>query len=242
MRLKLLIKVVLVGLLFEFSDDAYAQNLTFYGLLPAVSKTAKINEIVDFNFFGSSTIDLVPETYANKTYPRKDLQLYLQPSLIYKWRPNLNFAGSYTYQRNNPLTDDYSNEHRLWQQAVYSIPFSYGKVTNRLRFEERWIQDRALGRYRFATRTRYQLGYSKPLSGRILEAHEMYFNTYNELYFSTTGPKNAFYSENWTYAGIGYVSKEWGKFELGPVFQTAVRNKNHERRNLLLLQLLWIFK
>lgn len=233
---KLLNLLIFLGLV----NTSFSQNLTFYGFLPAWSQTGAIGKKVDYNIFLSSTIDAFREEVNGITYPAKDFQLYVQPSVIYKFSPNFNTAMSYTYQRNNPLTDDYSNEHRIWEQAVYGHSFAKFRFTNRVRFEQRFIENRQTGDYPLSTRLRYQLGCNFPLQGKTLDKNEFYLNTYNESYFSLTGQKNATYSENWTYAGIGYNLGKMGRVELGYLLQMAVRDTKKDIRFLNLCQVSWI--
>ena len=213
-----------------------AQNLSFYGFLPAISQTGRISKKVDYNFFASTTIDAFKSIQSNVEYPAKDFQLYIQPSIIYKFSPDFNVAASYTYQRNNPLTGDYSNEHRLWQQCIFSRSFKKTRMTNRFRLEERFIQNRKTSDYPLSTRFRYQMGFNFPLQGKTLDVKEFYFNAYNEFYFSLTGAKNATYSENWTYSGVGYRVSNSTKVEMGYLLQIAARDKQQDLRFLNLMQ------
>lgn len=219
---------------------AFTQNLIFYGFLPALNQTGRISKKVNYNLFTSTTIDAFDEKINSVDYPATDLQFYLQPSIIYVHSPNLNFAGSYTYQRNNPINKNFINEHRLWQQVIFSHPVFGGRLTNRFRFEERFIENKVTGEYPFLTRQRYQVGFNIPLQGRTLDKHEFYLNTYNEFYFSLTGAKNATYSENWTYVGCGYDLAKMGRIELGYLLQVAVRNKQQNLRFLNLTQIMWV--
>ncbi len=218
----------------------YAQNLTYNGILPAISQTGRISNKMDYNFFASTTVDAFKSMQHNVNYPAKDFQLYIQPSIIYKFSPDVNVSVSYTYQRNNPLTDDYSNEHRIWQQCIVAKSFSKVRMTNRFRFEERFIQNRATNDYPLSTRLRYQMGFNMPLQGKTLDTKEFYMNAYNEFYFSLTGAKNATYSENWTYAGVGFTYSKSSRIELGYLLQMAVRNTQKDLRILNLAQITWI--
>lgn len=220
--------------------SVYGQDLTFYGFLPALNLTGNLRGKFNVNLFSSTTIDAVNERISGIEYPATDLQFYLQPSLIYVHSPKLNFAASYTYQRNNPFQDNFVNEHRLWQQAIYSMPLGAGKLNQRLRVEERFIENRVLNTYPYFTRARYQIAFNRPLQGQMLDAHEFYLNMYNEFYFSLTGAKNATYSENWTYGGVGYDLGNIGRLEIGYLFQTAVRNAQKDLRFLQLAQVMWV--
>lgn len=220
--------------------QTFAQNITFYGILPAISQTGRISNKMDYNFFASTTIDAFNSFQNDVKYPAKDFQLYIQPSVIYKISPNVNVSVSYTYQRNNPLTEDYSNEHRFWQQCILGKSFAKVRMTNRFRFEERFIQNRTTNAYPMSTRLRYQLGFNMPLQGKTLDKKEFYLNTYNEFYFSLTGAKNATYSENWTYAGVGFMYSNSSRIELGYLLQMAVRDTQKDVRILNLAQVTWI--
>ena len=233
-------KLFLLFFFLGFCCQLFAQDLTFYGFLPAFSQTGRINQQMDYSFFASTTIDAFATTVNNVNYPAKDLQLYIQPSIIYKFSPNVNTSFSYTYQRNNPLTDDYSNEHRIWEQIIFGHNVQKLRFTHRIRFEQRFIENVKTGEYPLATRLRYQFGTNFPLQGKTLDKGEFYFNTYNEFYFSLTGIKNATYSENWSYAGIGYNFGVMGRLEIGYLLQFAVRNTAQDVRIFNLLQTTWI--
>jgi hypothetical protein len=223
-----------------------AQNLNFFGFLPSYSQTGLISKKFDYNFFASTTYSAFDMRFGGLDYPAKFLQVYVQPSLIYKHSPNLNFSVSFTYnyQRGNPRAL-FSSEYRPWQQVVFSHnAFNMkGRVTHRVRFEQRLIKNKGDIR-RLTTRLRYQIGYMVPLQGKTLDVHEFYLNMYNEFYFSLSNPearpRNAFYSENWTYIGIGFNTGKMGRIEVGPLYQGAYRNLQHERRNLSMLQILWV--
>lgn len=233
-------KIVFLIFLSTLLSEIKAQNLTFYGVLPAISQTGRIAERIDYNFFASTTIDMFSQTVNNQAFPARDLQLYIQPSIIYKFSPNLNTSFSYTYQRNNPLSDDYANEHRLWQQVIFGHNAQKLRFTHRIRFEERFIENRVTNEYPLATRLRYQFATSLPLQGKTLDKNEFYLNTYNEFYFSLTGIKNATYSENWSYLGLGYNFGKMGRLEIGYLLQFAVRNMQKDVRMFNLLQTTWI--
>jgi len=226
-------------LLFFSQTFVFSQNLTFYGVLPVINQTGRISQKFNYNLFVSTTIDAFKSLQKNTNYPAKDLQLYLQPSIIYLASPSLNFAASYTYQRNNPITPDFTNEHRLWQQMIYSFPVGTGRLTNRFRLEERFIQSKNTAPHTLATRARYQLGLNMPLQGKTLDEKEFYLNTYNEFYFSLTGTKNATFSENWSYLGIGYNLGKMGRIELGYLSQVYVRNLAKDLRFLEMTQIMW---
>jgi hypothetical protein len=230
--------------LFLISNHLSAKTQSLEGVLPFVSLTKGVSPRFDINLFTSGTFNLTDKFYGQEHFPSRETQFYIQPSLIYKQSPNLNFIFlGYVYQRNNPFQlYEFVNENRLFQQILYGSDFTFGRITHRLRFEERFIEERASGRTQpMATRLRYQIGLFMPLQGRELTAGEFFLNAYNEFYFSTTGTRNAFYSDNWAYAGIGYQTADWGRVEVGPLSQVSVINTNKDLRYFTLLQFGWSY-
>jgi hypothetical protein len=226
--------------MFFFSTNVFASNIHLYGTRPFTSLTHRLNERWNLNLFYSETINLSDLVIDGVRYPSRDFQSYIQSGFIYKFSPNLNFTFGYVFQRNNPFSDDFSNENRLWQQILYSQNLYNGKLSHRFRFEQRFIQNRSTGKTNpMATRLRYQVAFTSPFIGSSIVSKSWFYSLYNEFYFSTSGLRNAFYSENWSYAGVGYQTLEFGKFEFGPLFQFAFTDKDKDWRLFTLAQLGW---
>ena len=129
----------------------------------------------------------------------------------------------------------------MFQQVVYSTDFGFGRVTHRVRFEERFIHDKAPEQEFMGTRLRYQIGITVPFR-RTDEVNdgEFYLNANNEFYFSTSGYRNALYNEKLDLsAGIGYQTAGRGRFEIGPLIQRVVVDKQHDVRYFELMQFSW---
>jgi len=235
--LKFCLIILFLILLFQGSIGI-SQTLTFYGTIPTISITKKLSDKFKFNFFASTTIDAFDRKIESVIYPSSDLQIYIQPSIVFQANKSISYSLSYTYQRNNPFRSIFVNEHRLWQQVMYVKNFSIFNLTNRFRFEERFIENKLTGVYPLATRLRFQIGVSSPF--KFLNQNKMYWSAYNEFYFSLSGQKNALYSENWSYLGIGSKLSIKNKIEIGYLFQSLVRNPQRDLRILHLAQISWI--
>ena len=234
-------KIPALAMLLILSKATFAETQQIYGFRPQISLTKAVSDRWDINVFTSTNTNLNDKRYGNTQFP-SDIQYYFQTGPIYKYSPNLNFVFlGYIYQRTNPFSDSFVNENRLFQQVIYGTDSLFGRLTHRVRFEERFIQNRTTGETPFSTRLRYQVALLVPLQGSELDNGEFYFNIYNEFYFSLTGSKNALYSENWSYAGIGYQTAEYGRIEAGPLIQRSVINQQHDIRYIDLLQLNWSY-
>ncbi len=230
--------LILIGIL--GCEKIFANNLDMYGARPFISATQNLNERWDANLFYSETLNLADEMRNGQRYPAKDLQSYFQGGFIYRYLPNINFAFGFVFQKSNPFSESYLNENRLWQQVIYIQPWFSGNLSHRLRFEERFIQDKARhGTRPLATRLRYQLAFTAPFIGTTIASKSWFYSVYNEFYFSTSGDRNAFYSEDWIFGGVGYQTSQWGRIEFGPLLQYAYINKNKDSRSLMLAQIGW---
>ena len=89
--------IIISIFLFCISEVGHAQDQSFYGILPAFSLTGSINQKVNYNLFISTTINAFEQEIDGVNYPASNLQLYIQPSIIFIYSPKLNLAGSYTY-------------------------------------------------------------------------------------------------------------------------------------------------
>jgi hypothetical protein len=232
-------RMIVIFILLMHRNISRAGDADLFGVLPAISQTGRITDVFDYNLFVSTTLNATDRTVDGRRFPAGDIQSYFQPSLIYKYSPELNFAVAYVYQRTDPFNNDSTNENRAFQQAIFSTPILTGNLYQRVRFEERFITNNRTHETPLSTRLRYMVGYNLPLQGERLDPGEFYMNTYNEFYFSTSGQRNAVYSEDWLYGGIGYSTEGAGNIEMGPMLQTSVIDTQGHRRNLFLLQVLW---
>lgn len=222
------------GILFWFIVIPFvldAQNINQVGFLPILTHTF-VAPKWDVSILGASKISANSQSVEGVVYPASILEVYFQLQASRKLTSNVVVSGSYGYQRNNPFRENYTNEHRLGQQLIWVVSSKKGHFYQRFRAEERFIQDKSHQYYQFGTRARYQVGLTRDFGS----SH--FINLSNEIFAIPSGPKNAFLSENIFYLGIGRKVKK-GNIEVGIVFNTIVRNNDHDLRNLLLLQLLW---
>ena len=224
-----------------FSNFGFAETHRFYEFRSQISITKEVFDRWDLNLFTSENANLASQNYGGAE-PPTNIQNYFLAGPTYKYSQNLNFVFlGYIYQRTNSIFDNFVNENRLFQQVVYGMDSGLERITHRVRFEERFIHDVAPEQKFMGTRLRYQIGLLIPLQGSELNNGEFYLNMYNEFYFTTTGVRATLYNENWTYAGIGYQTAQYGRVEVGPLIQRVVVDKHHDIRYFNLLQLSWSY-
>jgi len=209
-----------------------AQNHNLPGLIPSILYKGRITNHFDYNLFVSTTFIPIKSVIESKKYSPRNSEIYLQPSLIYKYSQDLNFSLGYTYIHSNSFSIEPENEQQFWQQAIIEHGLFKGRMLHRLRVIENIKKD-------LSPVLNYQIAFEKSLQGRILDAGEFYFTCFDESFLNLTSHAN-FYAANWGFVGIGYKTLNAGKIEIGPLIQTSFNIKNKEPNTLYLLQILWL--
>lgn len=218
---------------FLFGLKVAAQDQNFPGVSPSLSFTASLNSKFDVNVLATSKIRLGEKTIKDEIYAPQVLEIYSQALATYAINRHWHIGAGYGFQRNNPFLNNWRNEHRLVQQAQYVTHFSRSMLYNRFRFEERWFSfPNAVNE--FATRVRYQAGFATELSKNA------YWQINEEAYFIPSAYRNALFSENWFYSGIGFKLNPIGNIETGIGYNAVARNTN-DFTNYLLLQVAWSY-
>jgi hypothetical protein len=215
------------------ASNTHAQDLHFPGYAPSVSVSAPVTKKLDLNFLAASKVRSGTHTVKGIQYNPLLLELYTQALVTIKLNNQWQLGSGYGFQRNNPFRDEWRNEHRLVQQVQFIIPGKHLKFYQRARFEERWFNypDNPSS---FGTRARYQAGLIKPFK-------KTYWQLNNEIYFITSGPRNALIAENWIYTGYGFPVKSLGRLETGVGINSVVRNSSKDVLHLYLFQLAWSY-
>jgi len=229
--------ILLFTLIFRFTN-INSQDLVFAGILPTISQTGKIKGAYGYNFLATTIPGYFTAKSVGVEKSLMNVQLLIQGSLIYKVNSKTRFSIGYTYQRNYPFKSYYINEQRFWQQININIPVKAWSQTNRIRIEQRLIERNQDGKYAYSTRLRYQLGATRSLKGTTLEEKEFYMNIYNEFCGSYAKIDGVTYSENWTYAGVGYHLGKAGKLEFGYLLQILYRKRGEIYLNMS--QISWV--
>lgn len=233
-------KKALLLLLVSYVSIAYGKNVSTTGAVTFLSLSKRISAYSSINFYHYDIFGIGNEHFKEKDYSSGLVLTYFQTSYSYQLLPALQLTAGHIFQATNPFEDHLEKENRIFQQILFSRFTNWFAITHRVRLEERFI-DKDAGS-EFKTRVRYQIGVRRALRGVEIDPEEIYFNAYNEFYFSTTGERNAFYSDNWTFMGVGYMTKNWGAIEAGPLVQWSVINIEKDTRTNYALQVGWIYR
>lgn len=212
---------------------SFAQDSNLPGVIPSIFYRGRMTNHFDYNLFASATFITKASKVNGKEYGARNSEIYLQPSLVYKYSKDLNIAIGYTYVRGNSFSAVTEIEKQIWQQLIFEHRVFKGFMLHRFRLAEDIKNN-------LSPTLNYQIAFEKPLRGRVLDEGEFYFTCFNESFVNLSETSSAFYQANWAFAGIGYKTSKSGKFEFGPLVQTTFINQSHQTNNLFLFQLLWI--
>jgi len=215
---------------------AKSQNLHYGGAFPTIDHSGELSEKWGYGFyyFGAFPIINLKAPKVNKV--ANFLLFYSEQSLTYNLNKHFSLTGSYVYQRANAVYDNYVNENRFYLQGKYKHRFRKVDLAHRIRFDGRFIQNRATEQTPFTHRLRYLISAEFPIKSK---KENLYLAMYEELFFSTVSKANPIYEENWAYSAIGIKLNKKNKLEAGLLYITwTIGNSNWF--NQYYFQLTWI--
>ena len=169
----------------------------------------------------STLLEISPRNQENVTHIN---QLFIRPAVEYKLNKNLSFWQGYSW---DPLfLPIYKREQRIWQQILLENYFKKFRFENRIRLEERFIQDV----HGVPVRFRYRTGTWTPIDKngiwKLVLWDEIWFNMGNHF----NGPQSGF-DRNWLFAGINKKISDNVSLEVG--YQLEYANRTSPRQDLL---------
>lgn len=213
-----------------------AQSTQVSGVFPTIDHSGKINKYLDYNFYYFGALPLVNFKNPDISKDAFFLLFYSEQSLSFNVNEHLSFTGSYVYQRENAIADNFSNENRVHVQATYKHAVESVNLKHRVRFDNRFVHNRTTGVTPYTHRLRYLIGFDFPMKTK---KNNLYFTAYEEAFFNTFENANTVYGENWAYAAVGVKLNEKNKMEMGPLYITWNTGGNNWFHQYY-LQLTWV--
>jgi hypothetical protein len=210
-----------------------AQSISIGGLFPTIDHSGTITQKLNYSFYYFAAFPLINFAKPNVSKDANFLLFYAEQALSFNVTKNFSFTGSYLYQRANVVYDNFINENRIYVQATFKHGIKSINIKHRLRFDNRFIQNRITGATPYTHRLRYLIGVDFQIKNNL------YIAAYEEAFFNTFKDANVFYGENWAYAAIGVKLNERNKIETGPLYVTWNTAEN-TWFNQYYLQITWI--
>lgn len=209
-----MVRFILVLITFSVVCSVKSQSTFVNGIFPTIDHSGILSRKFDYSLYYFAAFPLVNLKQPDIVKDAGFLLLYAEQALSFKVTVKLSFTGSYVYQRSNVVSNNYANENRVYAQATYKHYIKSINIKHRLRFDNRFIQDRITGRTPYTNRIRYLMGVNIPIKDKL------YFTAYEEVFFNTYKGLTAIYAENWAYAAVGIKLNEKNRIEAGPLYIT----------------------
>ncbi len=157
-------------------------------------------------------------------------QSIIRPGLGYQLNENFSVWLGYGWIFTSPVGKVETDEHRIWQQLLWSDHYSWGNVSTRTRFEERLLSNGNDTGWRF----RQLVKYTHPLF-----SERLYLSLWDEVFVninSTDWGANSGFGQNRLFSGLGVFLDESRtfRFELGYINQYIEnRGRNNQFNHIL---------
>lgn len=214
---------------------ATSQSLNHIGLCPTIDHSGTLSSHWSYGLYYFGMYNFINDEVGGIKDPAELFAFYSEQSISYNVTKELSLTGSYVYERQHPLRDNYRNENRFYFQSTYKYALGRTGIKHRLRYDGRFIRDRTTGNAPFSSRLRYLTGINAPLS----KTGKCYFSAYNEFFFNTAKGATTIYGENWAYAAIGFKTGQNSSIEAGPLYIYWVTDTKNTLKNFYYLQLTW---
>ncbi len=212
---------------------ASAQSIHLGGLFPTIDHSGTLTDKLEYSLYYFAAFPLIDFKSPNSLKDPYFHLFYSEQALSYIINSKFSITGSYVYQRENVVYNNYVNENRFYLQAKYKHELNQLNFVHRVRFDGRFIQNRFINEIPFTHRLRYLIGFDTPINEKL------YFTIYEELFFNTFKNTSVVYGENWAYAALGKKINARNKLEAGLLYVTW--NIGEQKWfNQYYLQLTWI--
>lgn len=156
----------------------------------------------------------------------------IRPAIQYKLNNKHSVALGYAYLGNWEREEAgkiFELEHRSWEQYMVENRWGKTEVTNRLRLEQRFLQQN--GRFDFSQRIRYYLRFEVPLSKQGKDEPGAFIGLQNELFLNIQNKEkvnNKLFDQNRAFAGIGYRFSDKLDVEGGYLYRYQIEEEKIE--------------
>lgn len=218
----------------------------------ALMGTAQAKTLEDFQTWGNITaigsLEIIDPTLKNFKYwlegqgrfglDTSDFsQGMLRTGLGYQLNKQSSIWLGYAWiPTDDPFTSAAFDEHRIWQQYLWSDTFSFGTLTSRSRLEQRFLPTGSQVGWRF--RQLLKLSVAMPFAPDFsLVASDEYFANINKTNY---GADDGF-DQNRVFAGIGYNINKNIKTELGYMNQYIRRSNRPDLMDHILSANMYLY-
>lgn len=170
----------------------------------------------------------------------------LRAGAAYRIRPNFSVAAGYAHLWLASTYRDkgyYTNENRIYEQAIFTHPAGKINFLHRLRNEQRWIEypinDTSSGKYGFTNRIRYLLSlripvFKNPKYPQLILADEIMIHFGDAVNYSN-------FEQNRIFAGINQMISKTVSFDLGYMYSYQLRTSGYQYNSNHIIRLFFYY-
>lgn len=159
-------------------------------------------------------------------------QVLVRSGLGYQVTERFTVWTGYGYTPSFTEADKVVNEHRLWQQLLWSAGYALGDVTIRTRLEQRFIE----GAEHTAWRYRQLVRFSRPLARELPLSLVLWDEAFVHLNSASPAIRAGF-DQNRAFAGLGWQVNRPARVEVGYLNQFLDTPTLHRIHHILSLNL-----
>ena len=226
-------KIWLLAFYSFLSFAASSQNINYFGWFPTIDHSAKISNRFSYNVYLFDAIKPYSSTINQEKDRARSFYVYGETGFSYNLTQKLSITAAYVHERQNPFLDNFRIENRLFQQLTLKLPWGKASVKQRLRFDERFVQNRSTGETPFTHRLRYLIGITRPIFNE-----KLYVMAYSEAFLNTS--KSFKFDENWSALQIGFRLDNKNSIEAGLLYVGWINNVANDWLNQYYLQTTWV--
>lgn len=154
----------------------------------------------------------------------------LRTGLGYALNPNTSLWLGYAYIPTElPFTSKHFDEHRIWQQLLWSNKYEFGTLTSRSRFEQRYVEPGSEVGWRFRQLLKLSIPFSFAPDFSAVLANEYFVNINQTNWRADDG-----FDQNRVFTGVGYNFDKHIKTEIGYMNQYIRKNASPDRMSHIL--------
>ncbi|MFN3342961.1 MAG: DUF2490 domain-containing protein [Flavobacteriales bacterium] len=204
-------------------------------MFPTVDASIDLNSCFSANVYLFNAIKPYANTISGTEDKARSLYTYGESGLSYKINSVVSFTAAYVYERQEPFTTNYRNEHRVFPQITLRNNFKRIELKQRLRYDLRFIQDRINDNWPFYHRLRYLAG-----ARWTIKNSSNYIFAYSEYFISSKKNDGLQFIENWSALQFGKKINDHHSLEIGPLFVGWKRNSAGDWLRQYYVQFTWV--
>jgi len=231
LRILILVAFISIQVATGQTRDKVDQSIEWTSINSTIKLHKKVSVYVEGNFRFAQDLDPL----------QHQLRTSVDVAIGKKFSAGLGYVYTWNYQYGKQPAKFVNDEHRFFGQVGFKNSWKRFYFNQRLRLEDRFIQDHSLNsenvlvgddysdkRYRLRYRTLVNI----PINGAKIEKGIWFASVWDEIFFSR-GKKVTYHDtdQNRVYAGLGYQFTKPFSIQAGFIYQMNIKKNGAQQEN-----------